>query len=567
MLYSVQSTIKKWLQRPYVRVLGYLLLAVVVPLGIGVACNLTESESTMEYVVDSDPGLVIFLNASEEVLPGASTDLHLSGVAYRPPPKPKYMDYIWTPPPGATNFEFPDHQPEPGGPPFHFRNVPVGDDGCGDIIRVSYKPPPLPPGEDEMQIVNTLEVRTKDASNTSCETTAVIRRKEGASSIPVPPAAAVAPAASQRQPEPPARGMAPQQGYYLWETHLWLDPTDEITMTTKLCQDMMDSAQKDTAFVALRFPVLDARPSYTRSYPLPVVFQGARSPILSLLHYDGWVPTTVLTTPLEYRPERFTFLENELPAAEEEHWLALGLSSSDPITCPEELEMGGGDWQIEVNMWLDFGGEKNACADCVLPLYYCYEGQDPPLVFSLLARASGGNAARLTSSQVSATPYQGQGITCIGPDPLRMMEWGATSPPFSLAGTHMFRVSPTQTISLPHRVTNLDGPVTITLDYASSLGLPWGIYSGTYDAPAIPLVPITGPIVLEDTPPGRYFWMIAEVPPGTQGAETLLITATSALSPTLFAWTSDLGWVGDWTAPPLTKPLIYLPVVLRNLEP
>jgi len=135
---------------------------------------------------------------------------------------------------------------------------------------------------------------------------------------------------------------------------------------------------------------------------------------------------------------------------------------------------------------------------------------------------------------------------------------------------HTGWVTPTQTISFPHTVANHTGaPITVTLSHSSTLGLPWGFYSGTVSAPDLPLTPITGPVRLNSSYPGRwrYFWLIATVPAGApSGAETLVITATDVASPTRSAWTSDLVWVGDWVAPPPPPRWyqLYLPLVLRQ---
>jgi hypothetical protein len=109
----------------------------------------------------------------------------------------------------------------------------------------------------------------------------------------------------------------------------------------------------------------------------------------------------------------------------------------------------------------------------------------------------------------------------------------------------------------------------VVLTHSSTLGLPWGFYSGTVDAPDVPLVPITGPFQVKPFGPNPpyNFWAITTVPADVPaGAETLVITATDVISPTRVAWTSDLAWVGDWVAPP-GPPLwyrLYLPLVLRQ---
>ena len=490
------------------------------------------------------------------------------------------VNFIWMPSPDVEDICFLDHQPvnPDGPPPYEFNDVPLDEYGEANV-RVTYVVPSLPLGREQMLLVDTLQVehaggveaasailrvhesppRTgmpfvpsdalPSAPLTTSGTSAIRTGRESLpQERPIDPSIALrAGLAQDRWPELLVGRMAPQQDYHLWEIHQWFDPGD-VTMTATLCQDWVDFLQEGTTFVALRFPDLSATPPYTGSYALPVVFRGEYSPTLHLLDDRGGGPgTAILTAPLEYKPERFTFLENELPSAEEEHWLALGIPSSPPITCPEGLEIGGEDWNAEFEAWLDFGGEEGACKDCVLPLYYCYEGDEASFSSALVARAHGAG--------LGATSYQGWGITCMGPHPLRLRGGDAPDPAFVLYGMHTANISPPQTISFSHAIKNLGSdPVAVTLDYTSSLGVPWGIYSGTEDGPDLPLVPITGSFTLSpelEWPANtRHFWMIAEVPTGAQGAETLLITATDVTSPALSTWTSDLLWVGDWVAPP-----------------
>jgi hypothetical protein len=198
-----------------------------------------------------------------------------------------------------------------------------------------------------------------------------------------------------------------------------------------------------------------------------------------------------------------------------------------------------------------------------LPIYYCYEGQVPPAALA--------GVSRLLGAGVAATTYQGWGITCLGPHPLRL-HGDPPMPGFEIGSTHTGWITPTQPITLSHYVLNLsNAPVTLTLSYSSSLDLPWGIYSGTWQAPTLPLVPITEPLRLKAPTGGmrdvRTFWLIGSAPAGTPaGAETLIITARDVTSPARSVWTSDLVWVGDWVAPPtpIHWRALHLPLLLRR---
>jgi len=350
------------------------------------------------------------------------------------------------------------------------------------------------------------------------------------------------------QPAQPTAAQA--DSYYRWGVWVHFTPTGAQTMTASLCQDQMALLQGGHAFLALRFPVYPPTLAYTEPYTLPVVFSSAHTPTLSLKRHNP--AATVLEVPLAYKPWYHTFLENELPAAPGERWLALGAVTTPTVDCAGVPTLT--DWSYEANFWLDFGGAPEAGRGRVLPCYYCYEGQTPP---TALWGALGADA----------TSYQGWGITCLGPHVLRLAELS----PLELDGMHTVWVTPTQTISLHHSVWNwsMTTPITVSLTSSSTLGLPWGVYSGTADAPDVPLVPITGPFRLELFMPNqvRHFWLIATVPACAPSGsiETLVITATDVASPTRSAWTTDLLWVGDWVAPPPPPWYrLYLPLVLRG---
>jgi len=541
MFQSIQRAISKWLDHhPYVSCFVLLVLTAAMFLGSLWTTGCSSSVDNPSKYGSESPGPQPTFGAEigstgtgeglpgadiGEELPGALVERYLKVKPLSGSPLPDEVDYVWFPPPEATNFTFLSRQPEPGGPPFTFRNVP-GD----ETIQLSFNLPSLPSGYSEMTVVDTLQAQRGDEISTAVLQTRITLSPEHGF-------------AQDRRQEVLAEKVA-QQDYYLWETHRWFSTRGPVT--TGICQDYVDFLQEGTFFLALRFPDLFATPPYAGSYVLPIVFRGEYSPTLSLVQYEGYRPTKVVTAPLEYKPERFTFLENELPSAEGEHWLALGVQSSPPITCPEGIEIADGDWELELEVWADFGGDHGACTECVLPVYICHEGQEIPFLFARMARASGN---------VGVASYQGWGVTCLGPHPIRLVEWFApdASPPFVLGGMKIVPLMPTQTIAIPHSIENWGrATVRVGLDYSSTLGIPWGIYAGTADAPDIPLVPITGPITLGTSWPDsiRYFWMIAEVPAGTRGAETLIITATDVASPDLSTWTSDLAWVGAWMTPP-----------------
>jgi hypothetical protein len=352
--------------------------------------------------------------------------------------------------------------------------------------------------------------------------------------------------------------MASQQDYYLWRVHQWI-LNDETSMDAATCQDWIDFLQSEDFFLAMRFPVYPPPQDDTESYTLPLVLGTPYTPTLTLHAYQQYTTTIPFTAPLDLRAEQHTFLENELPAAPGERWMAMGVITPT-AGCDNVPDLPAGNWDFQVDLALDFGGAQEAGWDQVLPLYYCYQGQDaPPFFSSAMARALGGDNLLNPS-------YQGWDITCIGPQPLRLYDWDfpeQAAVPLEFHNTNFALITATQTISAEHVLWPLGtDPVTVTLEYSSTLGLPWAAYADENGD-----IPITGPFVVEKViPPNPQtrLWMIAEVPAGVNGIETLVITATTVTSPTQSVWTSDHVWVGDWIAPPSFDDYsIYLPLTQR----
>ncbi|MBM3134277.1 MAG: hypothetical protein FJZ89_03115 [Chloroflexi bacterium] len=331
----------------------------------------------------------------------------------------------------------------------------------------------------------------------------------------------------------PARGYA-EATIELWQAGMTIAP-EGITLTTSLCEEWRTFAQSDDFFLAVRVPV-SPTVSITESQPLPLISGGTYSNTMQLVGPS----VRVITTPLELRPERLTFLANELPAAPGETWMAMG-PVSDTTTYPAGLELPPNRWALQTRFYLDLTHQPNNCVGCTLPLYYCYEGQDPPSpFFTDLYRALDRH---ITPYQGS---YQGLGITCLGPHPLHLLDWAI--PLWELGEASLAMITPTQVISFPHYLGNwTDQPMTVTLAYTVPLPVAWGLYE---DAGGT--TPITPPIPLPMYR-GKEFWLISEPVPTTtvDGPYTLIITATDVTSPTNSRWTSDLIWVGDWVAPPL----------------
>jgi hypothetical protein len=455
------------------------------------------------------------------------------------PPYPNSVTVIWTPPPGAEYFaHYGSLRPEQrDGPPLQFvwQNVPVNPStGYMERLYSTYGPRS---NLESGGLVNTVTV-ISGGEQTTCSVV-------GQGSADSPESGGFQ--AQGGWDEPDGLSAASQDDYYTW----WIGQSTRVqgvALTTELCQQWADFTQQGTTFVALRFPVYPPTSVYTEPYTLPVVFRGAYSPTLTL--QVGYTP--VLTVPLEYKPGYFTFLENELPAAPGEHWLALGATTMPTVTCPPDLTCPGGQWRLEAGLYLDFGGAFNTFADRVLPYYYCYEGHEPPLPLTALQGTLGAEV----------TSYQGWGITCLGPHYLTL-SYGLGD--WSLSGQGGRWITATQTISFAHRIHNTTfplprRPLTFTLVTSSTLDAGWAFYADPQGQ-----TPLADPIRVDGTT--LDFWVFGQAPVGaTDGAYALFVTARTDDAPPASRQATDLLWVGDWVTPPGPPPWyrLYLPLILRQ---
>lgn len=520
----------------YLEAVGMLfLIAGVIYAAMGASCyepvitsTITSWESGRQST--SRPDFMVTLRANDRYArPGERATRDLGGVG---DPGTTQVSYRWTPPWGATNVSFgPGSEPEPGGPPYVWLNRDPSQE-----IHIEYDQPSLPAGESTMLATDTALAEWDGHSSATSYTTLISNERHQQAALPAPAV-------------PPARDH-PSDVADLWKVDLWIDPKD-VTMTTSMCQDWFSLLQSDDAFLAMRVPVSPTT-AITEGYPLPIVSGGPYSNTMQLFSYDPFGP--VITTPVELRPERHTFLESSLPAAPGEHWMALGLVS-ETVTCPGDLSPDR--WAFKMQGYLDLTHQPNNCEGCVLPLYYCYEGQEAPLVLAAARSALGGDVVA----------YPGWGITCLGPQagPLTEdSEWG-------LGGGAPVWVTPTQSITVQHylHVDVGSGPMTFTLDHASTLGVGWNFYDGDWGGPD-PGTPLALPVVVADGE-WRPFWMVSDpVPTDTAaGTHSLVVTATSTAAPFDSFWAADSIWVGGWVPPGSISltPWLYLPLVMRTYGP
>lgn len=537
---------------PYVRVFALLLLTVALLVG-GTAAIMDDTDNKCSCASDCSCDTKPVKRNPYEI--GGYVDMLSTGYHYAGEEVNQFLRFygygpvthvtvIYTPPPGVTGLKFGDPQPIrrlPDGS-YVWENVPVEpmtEPGSWRVqLSSSHIAPPVPPTEGSyMSLVSTLTVRAGDYQDTGSLHYNVWKGHRLAAELP----AALPPA------DDPVHVQPQSADYYLWQAQTWAF-TDDVNLTTNVCQQWVDLLESEDVFLAMRFPLLDATPPYTESYRLPVVFSGQYRPTVRLLDESHYPFTTPLMTTLEYKPKHHTFLNNELPRADNERWFAMGLPTNSAMTCPAGLNIPAGDWEVLTDAYLDFGGEKADCENCILPIYYCYEGQEPPTI----------PGVALDSFGMTATAYQDWGITCIGPHLLWLTDPDDPNPAFHihLAGTAT--VLPSARVTFTHLVVNLGtSPVSVTLSVTSTLGGSWQLV-GKNDPPTA----ISQPISLPTMGSQLEFRVVGTVPADAQGEHVIYVTATNASNASQQTQTTDLLWVGEWEPPPPHR--VYLPVVMAR---
>lgn len=570
-------------ERGYLRAFGLLLLVVAAfPFLVGYECYSTF-DSCLSLPSHTDPALGCqgsvfsrFWNGSPpEINPGLIGEplaslrgqrvhrlLTLTPGTLLPPAYATvwwYPDEVISKNPGA-NITFDPLPTDPQGPPPYKFDTIVERSGSPPVVDVSYVVPMDHSDANTDAIIDTFTIESFVDSLIGV----TLKDMPAPPGPRQPPSGDTAPAgAGDGRAEtgaiaPRARDASSPAAYGWWRGELWVYVPD-VSMTTAVCQDGVDRLQAGDTFLALRFPVLGSAGPDPRSYLLPVLFRKEPNsfPRADLVNFATNPSTTVVSLPLELRPERMSFAENTLPAAPGERWLTLAPAASPRPICPANLQVTSGLWELHAVLPLDFGGTPDACRECVLQAYACYEGTAPPF--------SAGPTAQAAAAVVIEGTVQGSNITCMGPMLLRLTDTSAPNvpnPPFTVTAAGSAKVSPPLQVSFRHYLQRYGSqPVTLTLSTTSSLGLSWRLYRDANGQPDF-AAPITAPVTVDTN---LTVWLVADIPAGVSGGETAVITATSA-SPPGSASSSDQLWVGKWTPPPTPTPTPTPHSVHRHLR-
>lgn len=508
-------------------------LLVVLGLVLGLvpilACFLSISTSLVEEPPVAPPSILAQQPPQGGYPRGATVPLKLKVSA------PAGSRITWTPPVGATapTFSVP---PQPGGPPYVFKNLTAEQLQNG--VDVSYGAPALVPcrlacgssAESATSFTDFVDVTTpqgnKSASYMNHEANTTAQNQQQA---------VVAPVATESV-QPVA---APAATVPMWKLDRWLDINDR-PMTPALCQSYVTLGQSANSLLAWRVPISDTiRPNL--AYAIPLMDTPALSPTLKLIGAGG----VSFSLPLEFRAATSIWANEHLPAAPGELWISLGVEQAAQLTCPADFNLPAG-WSFNLNMWLDLSQQPNACEGCVLPAFVCYKGTSPAAAAlgSFMTQLAGG-------PQVAAYPDD---MTCVGPDTTPLV----TTDQWQLdAYTGGVNVAPTKAINVHYFLNNATASTqTFSLTHASTLtGATWQLYPGLpadpWNAPDTSN-PLAGSIQVGANGMA-HIWMLTTAPATASGQYSMTLTAANAaLTPPSVLGTTLL-WVGT---PPAIAPVV-----------
>ncbi len=434
----------------------------------------------------------------------------------------------WTPPEGATDVRFLGRQPEPGGPPYTFKNVP-----SGEKIVFFYNLPKVEAWQNPLQATEKVSVWFSNVW--------IYQASQLKTTVhPFPRTSLLQERTTDgrvSQAEPGAlEAAAPMSGTIKgWEVDFMINGT--FTLTTQSCQDLMDFMARDDVFMALQAPFSATLP--TQGQPLPLVMGDTAQYMILYTQYHGPF-TEVITAPLTLRSRQTTFAESALPAVEGKGWVTLGVSGTH--TCPAGLNIPPGapgisNWGVILVHKLDLSSQPGNCAGCTLDVHYCSGAPDEPPLGSF-------------------SSYDDWGIRCTGPSRVQLEDQATIN--WMLEGAGEVEAQKGQELKLRHLIAPQRAGMSLAMnvDYASTLPASWKIYLGDGNAPNL-AQPAVFP--LNVTAP-TFLWWVATLPADTPaGSYSLIVTAAtqSAGAAPLSMKVSDLIWVkGAWTPPPLTLPAI-----------
>lgn len=419
--------------------------------------------------------------------------------------------FTWSPMDGVSDYQFPPSwQPEPGGPPFVFKNV--DRDTAQNGLAVSYKVPKLGQYDnygfvDMVSVEQTVNGQPINRSYISLHT--INRGLQAA----------------------PARSnfhitLSAADPVLKWRVQNGV--TIESALTSAACQSLVAGLQSGNTFTVLRLPLADVIADET-AYALPVVFSGNASPRMLLI--SGPVFEEL---PLEVRLDATAWANGNLPSAAGELWAALGVAQDADLSDACLFASGTSPITLVTDLQLDLSSRPAACEGCQVTSYFCYESA----------------AAGPQSMDVAGYNCLGPGETTLTP----MDDWVFED--YSFAQTR----KPGDAAALHYWVFNDDTAAhTFNISGTSSTltGAGWSIHPGLAADPWTPDTSqtISGPF---NVPAGGEFHLhiLGTVPAGTASGSydyRMTISGSGVIPPQRSG--SSLIFVSpDGSLPPMPEP-------------
>ena len=449
---------------------------------------------------------------------------------------PDRATLVWTPPEGASNFRWDaGHEPDnpDGPPPFVWSNTSFDAEHDFD-----FQMPPVPPGETQTQVSETL-VTTYEGGDASREILFTALTQGSNDYTDAVLTAGDAPAALREA------AVEAAEDIQIWQTEHWFD-TKGVELTTEKCQSWIDLLTSDRIFFAVQAPVVP-REVVTYSKSLSLVM-GEQTPG-TLAVQSGGAVGEVYRAEMVSRDARTTFLNRKLPARENTAWVAVGLPEDAP-DCPAGLDEPADSWSFLTSLAFDLRTLPDGGAGSYISTYLCYEGETVPLadsVMGLMARRAG----------IDMVSYQGEGITCLGPQIIQFRE----APSWQLESSSFKTITDTQPVTFHHLLFTTSATVNLDYEIESTLGLDWGLYFGSDTAPDLNQ-PLADPFALSGF---HDLWLVSEAlaEETPAGPYSVQLTLTNVADATDSQIASDIFWVGDWVAPPTGPANPFLPLIVR----
>ncbi len=511
---------------------GYIISVVLY--GLGCSNHTKRQPKTHVAVHVTDGGTVGSVITGQQI----RRELRLDAGQWR---GSSMVDIEWTPPPGAAELAFTRHRPvnPEGPPPYRFHAVLLGSGDRPEGFEVTY----TAPGGVRAAVHDTFRVAHPETGET-LHVSSFVNPYVGA-----PVRTSISGTRSDLPALDGAGSKLGSAGQRVWQSALWLYPKNPVPFEAEWCQGLIDAAGGGGFFVAVHYPQ-----SSSGSSAVPIVLGDGQAPRLSVLDYtQPQAQQEILSMNLQLAPERLPWITDNLPITAGHGWTALQPNPATIPQCPAGFTIPAGMWELYAETVIDYSDDVTECSGCTLEHYVCFEDDS-------LVAAAVSFRGRLP---IGLKSVQADGVSCVGPTAVRLHDW--TDPPspvaFTLSSGEAAMVSdPPGRVIFHHWLTNSFSSTAydVNLQAESSLGLTWQFYSNAE---------ATSPLSLPVSLPGnlnRQFWIAADIPAGTEGFETVRVTATAASAPQQPVWGTNFVQIGEWVAPPPPDSgSVWVPVASR----